>query len=388
MLTAFAHHPTGVKAKADRGVLTRRERIDSIDVVRTYVYATANKGTIKRMLSYASFMLSATTIGRLRVSRPDVVIATSPQLLCGVAGYFLARSLRAPFVFEVRDLWPESILAVEALRDSIFIRALKGVARYLYNHCDQIVTVGEGYCRGIQSRYGIDPGKMAVVRNGVDLGLFVPGPRENDIRQEYGWGNKFVVMYVGTHGMAHALDKVLEAARELRDSPDIHFVFVGEGAEKDNLKRRAAESGLANVQFIDQQPKARVGRFYAACDLGLVTLRDTPLFQEVLPSKIFEYLAMARPILLNVGGDAREVVEAAGAGEFVPAGDVPAMVEAIRRLARTPERLAEMGRRGRQHILEHYDRAVLARKYLDILQPLVAADEPCVAAVAHRQPES
>jgi colanic acid biosynthesis glycosyl transferase WcaI len=376
VLTAFAHHPTGVKAKRDRGVLLRRETVDGIRVVRTYVYATANKGTLKRMLSYASFMLSAMALGRVNVGRPDVVVATSPQLLCAVAGYTIARTLGRPFVFEVRDLWPESILAVEALQDSPFIRALKGVARHLYWHCDRIVTVGEGYARGIHRLYGVPESKMAVVRNGIDTSLFVPLPRDNEVRRAHGWGDRFVILYIGTHGMAHALHHVLEAADALRGDPDKLFVFVGEGAEKDNLKRLAAERQLHNVQFIDQQSKARVPLFYAACDLGLVSLRDTPLFQEVLPSKIFEYLGMERPILINVAGEARQVVEAAGAGEHVPAGDVPAMVEAVRRLSLQPERLREMGRAGRGHVLQHYDRRELARQYLDILKPLVRGARP------------
>ena len=367
VLTAFAHHPTGIKAEADRGVLTRRETIDGIQVIRTYVYATANKGILKRMVSYASFMLSAMTIGRLRIAPPDVVIATSPQLLCAVAGYTLARTLGAPFVFEVRDLWPESILAVEALRDSLLIGALKGVARHLYHRCEKIVTVGDGYRRGIHQRYGIPLTKMAVVRNGIDTDLFVPLPRNNEVRNAYGWGNRFVLMYVGTLGMAHGLQHVLEAARALRDDPDKLFVFVGEGAEKEALKRLAADWQLPNVQFIDQQPKARIPWFLAACDLGLVSLRNTPLFQEVLPSKIFEYLGMERPVLINVAGEARQIVEQAAAGEYVASEDVPAMVEAIRRLAQQPKRLQSMGRSGREFVLKHFDRSVLARHYLEIL---------------------
>jgi glycosyltransferase involved in cell wall biosynthesis len=372
VLTAFAHHPTGVKAAADRGVLTRRETVDGIQLIRTYVYATANKGTLKRMLSYASFMLSAMTIGRVRVSRPDIVIATSPQLLCAVAGYFLARTLRVPFVFEVRDLWPESILAVEALKDSLLVRLLKRVARHLYNHADRIVTVGEGYRKGIHTRYGIAEEKMEVIRNGIDTSLFVPGPHDNEVRREYGWGDRFVTMYVGTHGMAHGLHHALEVARELRDEPDKLFVFVGEGAEKENLKRLAADWQLPNVQFIDQQPKSRIPLFYAACDLGLVSLRNTPLFQEVLPSKIFEYLGMARPMLINVAGEARQVVEAAGAGVYVPSGDVPAMTQAVRELALRKKDLEAMGRRGREYVLRHFDRQELARRYLDILHSVAS----------------
>jgi glycosyltransferase involved in cell wall biosynthesis len=375
VLTAFAHHPTGVKVPRDRGVLTRRESLDGIRVLRTYVYAAPNRGSLRRMLSYASFMVSAMTVGRARVPRPDVVVATSPQLLCAAAGWFLARTLGVPFVFEVRDLWPESILAVEAMGDSALIRALKRLARFLYQNCDRIVTVGEGYLRGIHTRYGIPEDDMEVVRNGIDTSLFIPGPRDNEVRRHYGWGDRFVLMYVGTHGMAHGLHHVLDAAEALRDDPDKVFVFVGEGAEKDNLKRQTARRQLLNVQFIDQQPKSRIPLFYAACDLGLVTLRDTPLFQEVLPSKIFEYLGMERPILLNVAGEARRVVEMAQAGVYVPSGDVPAMVLAIRELAGRRKELDEMGRRGRQFVLEQFDRRVLARRYLEILASLVPSPD-------------
>jgi glycosyltransferase involved in cell wall biosynthesis len=179
-------------------------------------------------------------------------------------------------------------------------------------------------------------------------------------------------MYAGTHGMAHGLQYVLEAARALRNEPDKLFVFVGEGAEKENLKRISAEWQLPNVQFIDQQPKARVPLYYAACDLGLVSLRATPLFQEVLPSKIFEYLGMERPVLTNVAGEARDIIEAAGAGEYVPSEDVPALVAAVRRLAGRRDRLTAMGRCGRQYVLQNFDRSALAEEYLELLGEVVA----------------
>jgi len=376
VLTAFPHHPAGIKRPEDRGVLERRERIDGIDVLRTYVYAVPNKGTVKRMASYASFMLSAAALGPLRLGSPDVVLATSPQLLCAAAGYSLSRSFGVPFVFEVRDLWPESILAVDAMGDNVIVRGLKGLARFLYRSCDRIVTVGEGYRRSIHQLYAVDNRKMSVIPNGIDPSLFSPLPRENEIRREYGWNDKFVLLYLGTHGMAHALDKVLEAAKRLQEQRRIHFAFVGDGAEKENLKRRAAAEQLTNVQFIDPQPKARVPLFYAACDLGLVTLRDTSLFQEVLPSKIFEYLGMERAIVLSVGGEARRLVEAAGAGEYVPPENVEAMVSCIRKLSQDTARLDEMGKQGRAYVLEHYDRGALAKRYLDILAEVTKRGRP------------
>lgn len=374
VLTAFPHHPTGVKAPGDRGVVTRRERVDGIDVVRTYVWASANKGVVKRMASYASFMASAMAIGPVRVRRPDVLVATSPQLLCGVAGYALAKMLRVPFVFEVRDLWPESILAVDAMGgDSMVVRQLKRVADHLYRHAEQVVTVGEGYRRRIHELYGLPLERMQVLHNGIDTNLFIPAARNNAVRREYGWGDRFVVLYLGTHGMAHALGKVLDVAERLRAAPDLLFAFVGEGAEKEQLKRKAAELRLENVQFIDQQPKNRVPEFYAACDLGLVTLRDTPLFQEVLPSKIFEYLGMERPVLISVAGEAQRLVEAAGGGEFVPPEDVEAMANAIVRLRSDPHRLEAMGKSGREYVLANFDRRVLAQRYAQLLSDVACS---------------
>lgn len=367
VLTAFAHHPTGEKAARDRAVLTRRETVDGIRVLRTYVYAAPNQGTARRMLSYASFALSALVIGRLRLPRPDVLIATSPQLLCGLAGYGLARAFRVPFVFEVRDLWPESILAVDAMADGPFIRTLKGVARFLYHHCEQVVTVGEGYAREIADLYGVARERISVIPNGIDTALFTPLPRANAVRQQCGWGDRFVVMYVGTHGMAHGLHHVLEAAKLLRGEPDKLFVFVGEGAEKANLRRQAKAWGLANVQFIDQQPRGQIPMFYAACDLGLVTLRKAPLWRGVLPSKLFEYLGMERPVLIAVDGEARKIVETAAAGEYVPPDDAQALAQVTRRLSQDRTRLAAMGQRGRQYVIQHYDRQVLAAEYLEIL---------------------
>jgi colanic acid biosynthesis glycosyl transferase WcaI len=277
----------------------------------------------------------------------------------------------------VRDLWPESILAVEAMKQNFVVRRLKDVARFLYERSDRIVTVGDGYRRQINQRYGIPAEKMDVVPNGIDPDFFDPSLSGSEVRREYGWGDRFVVLYMGTHGMAHALHRVLEAARELSARDDILFAFVGEGAEKDNLKRLASQWGLTNVQFVDQQPKSMVPHFYAACDLGLVTLRDTPLFQEVLPSKIFEYMAMQKPLLIGVGGEARRTVEDAGAGEYVPPENVEALIEAVTRLSQHPGRLQQMGRNGRNYVIDNFDRRVISRRYLEILQNVAgAAPEP------------
>ncbi len=368
VLTAFPHHPTGVKRAEDRGVLTRREEVEGIDVVRAYIYAAPNQGVVRRMLSYSSFLASASIVGALRVPTPEVVIGSSPQLFSAVAGYGLARHYGVPFVLEVRDLWPESILAVGALSGGPVIQGLKAVARHLYRRSEKIVTVGEGYSRMLQLLHGVPRSKILEVPNGVNLELFVPKAGDAELRKELGWGDRFVVLYLGTHGMAHGLGSVLDAAERLKSDDSVLFAFVGEGAEKQALKSRAA--GWSNVQFIDQQSRERVPRFYAACDLGLVVLRKTPLFQEVLPSKIFEYLGMERPLIVGVEGEARRLVEEAGAGVFVPPEDPAALAEAVRGLKARRGELLEWGRRGREYVARRYDRARLADRYLEILGSL------------------
>ncbi|MGH7442308.1 MAG: glycosyltransferase family 4 protein, partial [bacterium] len=197
VLTGFPNHPLGVKRREDRGVLTRRETIDGVKVVRCYLWATPNRGIAKRMFSYATFMKSAIFFGALRCSKPDVIIATSPQLLTGVSGYALSLRFRAPFVFEVRDLWPESILAVGAMRNNPFIKVLQRLAAFLYRHCAQIVTVGEGYKRQIVERYRIDAGKISVIENGVHPQFFQPLARDPAFAAEVGWTGKKVLLYAG-----------------------------------------------------------------------------------------------------------------------------------------------------------------------------------------------
>jgi glycosyltransferase involved in cell wall biosynthesis len=374
VLTAFPHHPHGRKRKEDVGVLTRREKDGEVEIVRTYVFAARNSGFLLRIISYLSFMISAMMIGIWRVGRPDVVIATSPQLFTGVAGWWISRLLGASFVFEVRDLWPESIVTVGAMKESLAISLLKRLSAFLYRSADRIITVGPGYRRRIISQYGIAPGKIDVVTNGVDLQLFEF--RETDrrkYRQQLGVGDDTVVLYLGTHGMAHGLDFVLEAADRLRDRP-IRFIFVGDGAEKPALERMASERRLDRVKFIPPQDKDAVVGLYAASDIALVPLRNVDLFTDVLPSKIFEIMGMRRPMIVSVDGDARTEVERGGAGIFAQPENAPELAEAIERLASQPELRARMGASGRRYVETHYPRSVLARRYAEILSGLLTKD--------------
>jgi glycosyltransferase involved in cell wall biosynthesis len=377
VLTAFPHHPHGVKRPEDRGVVTRRGKDGEVDIVRTYVFAARNSGFALRIASYVSFMMSAMFVGLWRVGRPDVVIATSPQLFTAVAGWWISRVLRVPFVFEVRDLWPESIVIVGAMRDGWAIRLLKGLASWLYRSADRIVTVGPGYRRRILADYGIAPEKVDIVTNGVDLSLFTFRQEDRDaFRRSLGVTDECVVLYLGTHGMAHGLDFVLESARRL-SGRRMRFVFVGDGAEKPALEREADRWGLGNVTFVPPQDKQAVVGYYAASDICLVPLRKVELFLDVLPSKIFEIMGMSRPIVLSVDGDARQEVERAGAGKFVEPENVDALCETLVALAENPEERRRLGENGRRYVDRYFRRSVLAQRYAELLDGIVRrADWP------------
>jgi colanic acid biosynthesis glycosyl transferase WcaI len=368
VLTAFPHHPHGFKRPEDRGVLTRTEKDGDVTLVRTYVYATRNEGLVKRIVSYLSFMLSAVLIGSWRVGRPDVIVATSPQLFTAVAGRLISWIKRRPMIFEVRDLWPESIVTVGAMKESFAIRMLKRLSSFLYGSAERIVAVGPGYKRRIVADYPVNGGKIDVVTNGVDLDRFRFRRSEREqVREDFGWQDSLVAMYLGTHGMAHGLEFVLEAAERLQSQRRMRFVFVGDGAEKKKLEKLALDRGLTNVQFLPQQPKDAVVGLYAASDVCLVPLRKVDLFTEVLPSKIFEIMGMKRPIVLSVDGDAREVVEDAQAGIFVEPENVDQLCEALKDLAGDPELRDEMGDRGRRFVERFYSRSSLASQYLGVL---------------------
>ena len=375
VVTGFPQHPEGVLQPADRGVVTRREVIDGIDVIRCWSYAAANAGTTRRMIGFASFMASASIIGSFRagsVVRPDVVIATVPQLLCGCAGSFLARRFSAPFVLEVRDLWPESVLAVGAMRDNVVVAGLRRTAQLLYDSADHMVAVGDGYRREMQRLYNVPPARVSVIPNGIDTALFTPRPPSAELRAELGWTDRFVALYVGTIGMAHGLDLLLAAARRLAtEAPDVLLALVGAGSQAESLADEVKRAGVTNVQFIGKQPRERIPDLYAACDIGVITLRDSPLFRTVLPSKMFEYAAMQRPVVLSVAGDAAELLQRANGGICVAPGNADELADGILSLRADAGGRAAMGASARHYVLANHDRDELAREYVELLQGLV-----------------
>lgn len=298
--------------------------------MRTWLITTPNGKPWQRMLNYASFAASAAARGML-LQAPDVVIATSPQLLVGLSGWWLSRIKRRPLVLEVRDLWPESLVASGVGRTGgRLIGALDRLAEFLYRRADLVVTVTEAQRDNLLRTRGLPPEKVRVIENGVETELFRPLEEEHCRRELRIPAERFVVSYTGTLGLAHGLGMVLDAAEQLKDRmPQALFLIVGEGAERESLVAEATRRGLHNVHFVRQQPRDRMPLYIGASNVCLVTLRKSDVFKTVIPSKMLEFMACARPIALAVDGQARQVLEEAAAGVFTPPEDAAALAETL-----------------------------------------------------------
>ena len=370
VITAVPNVPSGIAYEGYRNRWRQNEQIEGVDVVRVWTYLAANAGTVRRILSYLSFMLTSVVAG-LGAPQPDIVIATTPQFFCGWAGRIVASLRRLPFVLEVRDLWPESIVAVGAMRSSALLRILSWLERRLYNGAAIIVTVGQGYACKLLER-GVDEDRIHIVPNGVDLNAFAPDVDGSRLRAEFGLEDRFVCAFAGTIGMASGLDVIVRAAESLqrRSRDDIRIALIGDGAEKSRLQRAAAEAGLSSVVFTGRLAKDRMPEAIAAADVCLVHLKRTELFKTVLPSKIFEAAAMRRPIILGVEGAAADWLEAAQAGIAIEPENEEALVDAVLRLAAEPSLRSRLGSNGRSFVEQHHDYELLAAQYLDILSHL------------------
>lgn len=348
-----------------RGRWMVREQLDGIEVRRMWTLAALNVSYFARVLSFLSFMFSS-FVGALRVDDVDVVWGTSPPLFQVISAYVVARLRRVPFVFEVRDLWPDFAIEAGVLRNSLLIWVSRRLEHFLYHHANHLIVNSPGFMPHLRC-YGVSEHKIDLVPNGVEVGMFNPTDQGQSIRQELKLDDKFLVLYAGAHGAANDLQTLLLAAEQLEDRSDIVFLLVGDGKVKPDLMRQAEERDLYNVHFIPAQPKSRMPEFLAAADAGLAILKDIPMFATTYPNKVFDYMAAGRPTVLAIDGVIREVVRAADGGVFVSPGDPDALAQAVRDLANDPERCVQMGRSARSYVVDHFERRVQAAKLETIL---------------------
>jgi hypothetical protein len=362
VMTCFPNFPRGKLYPGYQNRLRQWEELQGVRVLRVWTYITANEGFLRRSLDYASFMVSAFFWG-LFLPKPDVIIGTSPQFFTVCAAWALSTMKGVPFVFELRDLWPASIKAVGAIRNGLLLRGLECIELFLYRRARLIISLTESF-RTELVRRGVDEAKIKVVTNGADLSRFKPRPKDQDLLERLGLAGCFVAGYVGTHGMAHGLETLLEAAAMLRDDKSgsrIRLLFLGDGARKADLVSLAQRMGLNNVVFLDSVPKEDVPRYWSLLDVSVINLRPDPLFATVIPSKIFESMAMGLPILLGVPGESAELVRRLGVGEVYAPGNARALTDCLLRFASDPAGIQAM-KRSCAEAAGSFDRNTLAEK--------------------------
>jgi glycosyltransferase involved in cell wall biosynthesis len=369
VLTAFPNYPTGEIFADYRGRLWSDEQENGIRVVRTWLYATISKALVPRLLSYCSFSLLALVAGLVKISRQDAVIVESPPLPLGVSGVIISWAKRSRLVLNVSDLWPESAVALGILKNPRLIRFATLLEMFLYKKADLITGQTDGIVENIRSRC---PEKdVALVPNGVDLEFFAPSTlktaAEPSARERFGANGAFIVGYAGLMGLAQDLDTVLDAAKLLRGIPEILFVLVGGGPEADRLKKKCEGNGSRNVRLISAQSASQMPDMLRAFDVALVPLKRHRLFKGARPSKMFEAMGMALPIICSVDGEARRIVEESQGGIYVEPENSQQMAEAVLQLYKNPERRILLGANARRYVATHFDKAAIADDFERLL---------------------
>lgn len=362
VITCVPNFPKGKVYVGYKNKLLQKEVIEGIKVIRVWSFIAENKGFVKRVLDFISFSFTSFIVGLF--IKTDIIIATSPQFFTALSGKALCFLKRKPWVMEVRDLWPESIKSVGVMNDNIFIKYFEFLEKRCYKSADKIITVTNSFKNEIIKK-GISRNKIFVVKNGANIEMFKPKKKNVKLLDEYGLQEKIVLGYVGTHGMAHKLDFLLDCAKESKNEL-YHFLFIGDGAEKENLLLKAKNEKIKNVTFIDSVSKEEVSSYLSLIDVSIINLKKDDLFKTVIPSKIFENVAMEIPILLGVDGESRSIIEKYNAGIYYEPENIESFYKNLKKIL-NPQNYQKIKEDGRQLIVD-YDRKILAKKMLNILK--------------------
>lgn len=383
--TGMPNYPAGVVFPEYRGKRVADEYLEGARILRTACYtAPRNQSKWTQLRSYLSFVPAAFRSG-LRAGKVDVVFVTSPPIFPALAAGWLARLHHARLVFDIRDLWPDEMIACGAAREgSLPVRTVRAVERWIYRRSDRVCCTTHSIIEAVVSR-GVPREKTVFLPNGADVELFRPLPRENPVTAEYPLQGKFVVMYSGLLGIKHGLEIMLDAARLLRDEKEILFFLLGSGARREALEANARETGLDNVIFAGERPLEEIPYVLAGADVCISALLPEPYLQKIISVKLFEYLACEKPVVASQEGESARVLRESGGGIAVPPGDARAMADAILALYRDPQRRAEMGRQGREYVEQHYSRSAWAGRLEEVLRELCGEASISSAPAASRR---
>jgi len=316
IITCTPNFPKGKVFPGYKNKLWQTEVLDGIKVIRVWTYITANEGFFKRTLDYVSFMVSA-VIASFFVKKVDIVIGTSPQFFTVCAAYLVGLFKRKPWVFELRDLWPEPFRVLGVIKNEFILKSLERLEIYLYKKSSLIISVTNSFKADLIKR-GVNPQKIKVIKNGVDTSFFKKSERDLQLVKELNLEDKFVLGYIGTHGMSHALNVVLDAAKiiQAKHKDRFIFIFLGDGAKKNSLKKYAQNIELSNVIFVDTVAKNEVRKYWSILDTLIVHLRKSIVYTKVIPSKLFESVSMGVPVLHGVEGESAEIVTSNNLGKL------------------------------------------------------------------------
>jgi glycosyltransferase involved in cell wall biosynthesis len=371
-VTGFPNYPSGKIYPGYRLQWRQWETMNGVRVLRVPLYPDHSYSSVKRILNYASFALSASTLGAALCGPADVMWVYHPPLTVGIPAWWIGLLRRIPFVYEVQDLWPETLAATGMFRLAVAASWMNRLAQFVYRRAAAITVISPGFKRNLIAK-GVPAEKIHVIPNWADEELYRPVARDENLAFESGLANRFNIMFAGNIGAAQALETVLEAAELLRDLPRAQFVLIGDGVSVKTLRQATQERGLSNVRWIDRQPAERMSHWFALADVMLVHLKRDPLFEITIPSKTMAYLACGRPILCAVAGDTADLVRSVGAGITCAPQDPAALAQAVRDLyAMSCEQREAMGEAGRRAFLENYTQAVLVNRYEALFKDVVA----------------
>ena len=362
VLTCFPNFPFGKIYKGYKNKFYSIEYLDGIRVIRVWSYSARNAGTFKRILDFLSFSIMSFFIGTFLDF--DLIIATSPQFFTTWSAFFLSKLKRVPWFFELRDLWPETISTVNAINNKYILKILELIELYLYKDCNKVIALTDSFKKNLINR-GIESTKIEVIKNGVNLELF----KENSSEFKPDFFNKlkdkFLIAYIGTHGMTHGLDFIVKSIPRL-EIDNIHFIFLGDGATKSRIIHLAHDLKIRNITFLDPVEKHNIPSYYSSIDVALVCLRRSKTFRSVIPSKIFEACALSRPILFGVEGESKKLIQDYNAGiSFIPE-DFITFRESILKLMNHD--VYQELQAGCKYLSNDFNRVNLANKMLDTLR--------------------
>lgn len=372
VVAGTVHYATGQKEEMYKGKwVVKEDYSENVKVVRTYVSESYNKSFIGRLWGYFSFTFSSLWAILFHVKKHDVIVVTSPPLFVGITGILAKWFKRTPMVFEIRDLWPESAIDTGVLSNQLIIKVAYLVERLSYLFANKINVLTPAFKDALISKKNIQQEKICFIPNGADLDIFRPGPKENWVREKYTLQNKFVVTYMGAHGVANHLESLLDVAKEFEPEENVVIALIGDGMRKKDLVQKVKNENIPNVLFIESQPKHTIPDFCNASDICTAVLKKVDTFKTVYPNKVFDYMSCAKPILLGIDGVARDLVEESGSGYYVDPEDPKAFAEKIRVLKSNRDLMKTLGWNGLAFVKEHFSREALAQKYINELKKVV-----------------